>query len=204
MYAKLSGVVDTVMEEALILDVGGVGYLVSASTRTLAPLKAGEPLALLIDTQVREDAIQLFGFPNADEQRWFRLLQSVQGVGGRVALSVLSVLAPADLALAIASQDKTAVARANGVGPKLAMRIVNELKDKAPPFRSATVEAVAADPARQTMQAGPPAEALSALINLGFKPMEAARAVSAATGAEGADAPVNRLIAAALKEAARQ
>ena len=133
MIGKLKGIVDEVGEEELVLDVGGVGYLVAASARTLRALPAvGQPAALLIETQVREDAIRLYGFLTASERDWFRLLQSVQGVGAKVALGVLGALSGDALSAAIAHQDKAAMALAPGVGPKLAARIVHELKDKAP------------------------------------------------------------------------
>src|SRR5580704_2308076 len=133
MIGKLKGIVDSIEEEALILDVNGVGYLVSASARTLRAIPAvGEPTELLIETYVREDAIRLYGFLTATEREWFRVLQSVQGVGAKVALGILGTLSADALSLAIAKQDKTTMARAPGVGPKLAARLVLELKDKAP------------------------------------------------------------------------
>ena len=136
MIGKLKGIVDEVGEEELILDVGGVGYLVAASARTLRALPAvGQAAALLIETQVREDAIRLYGFLTASERDWFRLLQSVQGVGAKVALGVLGTLSGDAISAAIAHQDKAAMAMAPGVGPKLAARIVHELKDKAPALR---------------------------------------------------------------------
>ena len=135
MIGKLKGIVDSVEEEALILDVNGVGYLVSASARTLRALPAvGEPTELLIETHVREDAIRLYGFLTAGERDWFRLLQSVQGVGAKVALGILGALSAEALSAAVARQDKAMMARAPGVGPKLAARLVLELKDKAPAF----------------------------------------------------------------------
>ena len=138
MIGKLKGVVDSVDEEALILDVNGVGYLVSASARTLRALPAaGEPAELLIETHVREDAIRLYGFLTASEREWFRLLQSVQGVGAKVALGILGALSAEALSAAVARQDKAMMARAPGVGPKLAARLVLELKDKAPALAAA-------------------------------------------------------------------
>ncbi len=135
MIGKLSGVVDSLDEDGLVLDVNGVGYLVAASARTLRSLPPiGEPAALLIETQVREDAIRLYGFLTVVERDWFRLLQSVQGVGAKVALGILGALTPDALSAAIASQDRAMMARAPGVGPKLAARLVMELKDKAPAF----------------------------------------------------------------------
>lgn len=200
MFAKLTGTVDALLDDALVLDVQDVGYLVAVSVRTLAHLTPGARVRLYIETQVREDAITLYGFPNVDEQRWFRLLQSVQGVGGRVALGVLSVLTPGELAQAIAAQDMASVARASGVGPKLAQRIVNELKDKAPLPSGVSPGAMLATPAAT---GGTADDAASALLNLGFKPAEAARAVAAARSALGEDAPLDRIIPAALKELTR-
>ena len=132
MIGKLTGVIDSLNEDGLLLDVNGVGYVVHASSKTIARLgAAGTSASILVETQVREDAITLFGFADHAERDWFRLLRSVQGVGGKVALAILSTLTPNDLIHAVASQDKASVARANGVGPKLAQRIVTELKDKA-------------------------------------------------------------------------
>ena len=143
MIGKLKGVVDSLHEDHVILDVHGVGYVVACSTRTLQKLpRAGEAAVLAIETQVREDAIRLFGFLSDSERDWFRLLQNVQGVGSKVALAILSILPPAELSAAIALQDKVAVSRAPGVGPKLAARIVAELKDKAGAF--STVDPAAA------------------------------------------------------------
>ena len=137
MIGKLRGLIDSYHDDHVILDVNGVGYVVQCSARTLQNLpRVGEAASLAIETQVREDAIRLFGFNSESERDWFRLLQSVQGVGAKVALAILGVLAPGDLASAIALQDKAMVARAPGVGPKLAARIVAELKDKAPAFGS--------------------------------------------------------------------
>ncbi|MCH8684716.1 Holliday junction branch migration protein RuvA [Pedomonas mirosovicensis] len=197
MFAKLRGAVDTIGEDTVIIDVNGVGYLVHASNRTLGQLPpVGQTITLFIETQVREDAITLFGFAKSEEQRWFKLLTSVQGVGARLALSILTALSPTDLGNAVAHQDKAAVARANGVGPKLAQRIVIELKDKVgailPDFEVAP--AAAASPGSAL------ADAVSALVNLGYRPAEASAAVSAAKGKVG-DAGLDDLIKAALKEA---
>lgn len=197
MFAKLKGTIDTILDDAVIIDVGGVGYLVHASSRTLAQLSPmGQVFTLYIETQVREDAITLFGFAKAEEQRWFKLLTGVQGVGARIALAIQSVLSPAELANAIAHQDKAAVARANGVGPKLAQRIVIELKDKVgtilPDFEIAP--AAAAGPGSVL------ADAVSALVNLGYRPAEASAAVSAAKNKVG-ETGLDDLIRAALKEA---
>ena len=203
MFAKLKGVVDTIGEDTIILDVGGVGYLVHASTRTLSQLPpVGEAMALFIETQVREDAITLFGFAKAEEQRWFKLLTTVQGVGARVGLSILSALSPSELGAAIAHQDKAALSRASGVGPKLAQRIVIELKDKVgtilPDFEVAPAAAAAGGaPSGGSVLA----DAVSALVNLGYRPAEASTAVSVAKGKAGEDASLDALIKAALKEA---
>lgn len=201
MIARLRGVLEWTGADSAIVDVNGVGYLVSASTRTLSALGAvGSGVVLHIDTQVREDAIQLFGFVSEDERDWFRLLQTVQGVGGRVALAILSVLTPYELQTAVAMRDTASVTRANGVGPKLAQRIVNELKDKAGAISVTTmpgavplVAVTANDAAR---------DALSALGNLGFRPAEAARAVAEAQAELGDGAGFGDLVRVALKKSA--
>jgi len=198
MIAKLSGLLDTTAADSCIVDVGGVGYLVFASAKTLGALSPGAAVTLNIETQVREDAIQLFGFATAGERDWFRLLLSVQGVGGRVALAILSILVPADLHHAVAAKDTASIARANGVGPKLAARIVNELKDKAGsialPVGIAAPIAVAGSAV---------ADALSALANLGFRPLDASRAVAEAVAEVGEAAPVGDLVRVALRKSAR-
>lgn len=200
MIARLRGLLADSGSDWAIVDVGGVGYLVSASARTLGALGSrGSEVTIHVETVVREDAIQLFGFGTAAERDWFRLLQSVQGVGGRVALAILSVLPPAELQTAIARSDKAAVARANGVGPKLALRIVNELKDKAGSVAGDALAVAVALP-----EAKPVAEALSALANLGFKPAEASRAVAAAVDELGDAAGVSDLVRVALRKSARQ
>ena len=199
MIAKLSGLLDSTAADSAVIDVGGVGYLVFASAKTLGVLgPAGAAAVLHVETQVREDAIQLFGFVSADERDWFRLLLSVQGVGGRVALAILSVLAPADLHHAIAAKDTASVARANGVGPKLAARIVNELKDKAGNI------ALSPGVVAPLFKAGSAiADALSALANLGFRPLDASRAVAEAVGEVGEGAAVGELVRVALRKSAR-
>ncbi len=194
MIAKLRGLLDSASADSAVIDVGGVGYLVFASAKTLGSL-AGE-VVLHIETQVREDAIQLFGFVTAEERDWFRLLLSVQGVGGRVALAILSVLAPAELHHAVAAKDTASIARANGVGPKLAARIVNELKDKAG-------TAPAATPLPVARPGSAVADTLSALANLGFRPMDASRAVAEAQAELGTDAAVGDLLRVALRKSAR-
>ena len=208
MIGKLRGAVDAVGAEHAVIDVGGVGYEVACSSRTLAALPpAGEPVTLSIDTHVRQDAIRLYGFLTETERGWFRLLQSVQGVGSKVALSILSTLDTTQLAQSIALQDKAMVARAPGVGPKVALRLVNELKDKAPPVSiSATgLPAGTVAPAGTGPAAGasPVTEALSALLNLGYAQAQANAAVSAALQKAGDPPRTETLIRMALKELAR-
>lgn len=204
MIGKLKGIVDTVEDEELILDVGGVGYLVSASPRTLRALPAvGQAATLHIETQVREDAIRLFGFLTTTERDWFRLLQSVQGVGAKVALGILGALSGEALSAAIAHQDKAMMARAPGVGPKLAARLVLELKDKAPALGLADLGgAIAgAEPASKLPRAAE--DAVLALVNLGYARPQAALAVARGVAALGADAQTAALIRAGLKELAQ-
>lgn len=205
MIGKLRGVVDSVDDEALILDVNGVGYLVSASARTLRALPAvGEAAELLVETHVREDAIRLYGFLTATERDWFRLLQSVQGVGAKVALAVLSTLPPADLANAIALRDKAAVTRTPGVGPKVAERIITELKDKAPAFASVDPALVHLSGAIDHDQAPRPVtDAISALVNLGYGQPQAAAAIAGASRVAGENAETAQLIRLGLKELAK-
>jgi Holliday junction DNA helicase RuvA len=209
MIGKLRGVVDAVGADHAVIDVGGVGYEVVCSSRTLAALPApGEPVSLSIETHVREDAIKLYGFLSEAERGWFRLLQSVQGVGAKVALSILSTLDAGQLANAIALQDKAMVTRAPGVGPKVALRIVNELKDKAPPLAFSTAaplsQAGALNGARPASPApSAAAEAVSALVNLGYAPLQANTAISAALAKTGDGARVEELIRLGLKDLAR-
>jgi holliday junction DNA helicase RuvA len=209
MIGKLRGIVDAAGADHAIIDVGGVGYEVACSSRTLGALpQSGEPVTLFIETHVREDAIRLYGFLNEAERGWFRLLQSVQGVGTKVALAILSTLDVGQLANAIALQDRAMVTRAPGVGPKVALRIVNELKDKAPPL--AVAAHVAAPPpggtvngAKASAAVSPAAEAVSALLNLGYAPLQANAAISNAMQ-KGGDAPrTEDLIRLGLKELAR-
>lgn len=204
MIGKLTGIVDEVGEDWLILDVGGVGYLVSCSGFTLRQVPAkGEPLSLLIDTYVREDQLRLFGFATGDERDWFRLLQSVQGVGARHAMAMLGTIGPSGLADAIALEDKKAVTQAPGVGPKLAGRIVSELKDKAPvPDKLAPVLA-GSDGEAAPGSASAVRDAVSALVNLGYAHAQAASAVSAATKQLDETASAEALIRVGLKELAR-
>ena len=204
MIGKLKGLIDSYGEDFVILDVNGVGYVVQCSSRTLQRLpQVGEAAALAIETQVREDAIRLFGFTSDAERDWFRLLQNVQGVGAKVALAILGVLGPGELATAIGTQDKAAVARAPGVGPKLAARIVAEMKDKAPAL--AAVDPVVArlageDDARTAPK--PVQDAISALVNLGYGRPQAAAAVAASVKALGESAETSALIRRGLKELA--
>jgi Holliday junction DNA helicase RuvA len=198
MIARLTGTLAEIAADHVVIDVGGVGYLVLASGRTLDALgDAGSDVLLLTELQVREDGWTLFGFGNAGEREAFRQLTSVQGVGGRVALAILSVLDPAELAAALSRGDKAMVARANGVGPKLAMRIVNELAGK---LGSPALAGAAGAPAPR---GGPAADALSALANLGFKPAEASAAVAAASDELGPDATLDALVRLALRKAAK-
>ena len=199
MIARLSGQLAETTAEHAVIDVAGVGYLVQASTRTLSALPAtGGTVMLFTEMQVREDAITLFGFGSAGERDWFRLLTSVQGVGGRVALAILSVLDPGELVRAISAGDKAMVARANGVGPKLAQRIVMELKDKA------GGAAVGINPATSaTAKGSTTADAVSALSNLGFRPADASSAVAAASEELGPDANLDALVRLALRKASR-
>jgi Holliday junction DNA helicase RuvA len=197
VIAHLKGrLAETGIDHAVI-DVGGVGYLVGASSRTLAAIgPVGEAATLFTEMLVAEDFIRLVGFATPDERDWFRLLTGVQGVGARVALAILSALEPGEIQRAVAAQDKVMVARANGVGPKLAERIVRELKDK--------VGGIAIGGAGVTAPAGGlAADAASALQNLGFKPAEAAMAVRAAEDELGAGAGLDALVRLALRKAAK-
>lgn len=205
MIGKLKGVIDSYAEDHVIVDVHGVGYLVHCSVRTLQALPpAGEAVTLAIETHVREDQIRLFGFLSDLEREWFRLLQTVQGVGTKVALSILSTHRPGELASAIATRDKGLIARAPGVGPKVAERVVTELKDKAPAYSAVDPAVVRLSGALEESRAPRPvADAVSALVNLGYGQPQAAAAVAAATHASGEGADAARLIRAALKELAR-
>ena len=204
MIGKLRGIVDSYSGDAIILDVGGVGYLVQCSSRTLQTLpRPGEAASLSIETHVREDAIRLYGFRSDDERDWFRLLQNVQGVGSKVALAILGIGTVNELASAIALQDKAAVARAPGVGPRLAARIVAELKDKMPAL-GAVDPAVAALAGEEPLRGTPPAvhDAISALVNLGYARPQAAAAVATAAKGLGEDAEAPALIRHGLRELA--
>jgi holliday junction DNA helicase RuvA len=201
LIAKLKGVVDTIDADSAIVDVGGVGYLVSASARTLRELAAGDEVTVLVETIVREDAIALYGFLETAERDWFRILTTVQGVGARVALSILSTLSPDEIARAIAAQDRATLSRPAGVGPKLAARLATELKDKAAAFGVAPVGKgfeAAAMPAGSINE-----DAVSALVNLDYKRVEAFGAVARVTQRLGAEATLDAVIRAALRELAR-
>ena len=205
MIGRLKGVVDSYGDDHVILDVGGVGYVAHCSARTLGALpRAGEAATLSIDTQVREDMIRLYGFVSDREREWFRLLQTVQGVGAKVALAILSVLDPGGLGTAVAAGDKAAVARAPGVGPKLAARIVAEMKDKVPALTGI-------DPVLAGLSAGldegtapaAAADAVSALVNLGYPSAQASAAVATALKGAGEGAETRVLIRLGLRELAR-
>lgn len=209
MIGKLRGLVDSVGVDYALIDVGGVGYEVSCSSRTLASLPApGSPVTLSIETHVREDAFKLYGFLSEAERGWFRLLQSVQGVGAKVALSILSSIDVRSLANAIALQDRSVVTKAPGVGPKVALRIVNELKDKIPPMTLATVTSTSSAVAAGASEAPAPvpsvaADAVSALVNLGYHPIKANAAISTILEKAGEDPRAEDLIRLGLKELAR-
>lgn len=196
MIAKLRGILDSYGDDWCIIDVGGVGYHIFCSTRTLNNLNGtGQEVTLMIETHIREDHFHLFGFATELERDWFRLVQTVQGVGAKVALAILSVVAPDELSNSIAAQDKTIVARATGVGPKLATRIIHELKDKVAKFALSPVQSDDANPSASSSMA----DAISALSNLGYSQAQSYMAVSKVIS-EGADDDVQTLIRLGLKE----
>ena len=205
MIGKLKGVIDSYGEDYIILDVGGVGYQVHCSARTIQALPSpGEVVTLSIETHVREDHIKLFGFASDIEREWFRLLQTVQGVGAKVAMSVLGTLKASELASAVAMRDKAMVARSPGVGPKVAERIVTELRDKAPAFVNIDPSVVhLAGALDEKRAARPVADAVSALINLGYGQPQAAAAIAAAARSAGEGADIATLIRQGLKELSR-
>lgn len=205
MIGKLKGVIDSYGEDFAVIDVHGVGYIVHCSARTLQMLPAaGEAVELSIETYVREDQIKLFGFLSDLEREWFRLLQTVQGVGAKVALSILSTLKPVDLASAIALRDKAMVARAPGVGTKVAERVVTELKDKAPAYAAIDPAVIRLSGAVDEKRAPRPvADAVSALVNLGYGQPQAAAAIAVAAREAGEGADAARLIRLGLKELAK-
>src|SRR5690348_12402198 len=196
MIARLSGILVELTADSAVIDVGGVGYLVQMSGKTLTALgPIGGEVVIMTELQVREDAWTLFGFGSAAERDAFRALTSIQGVGGRLALAILSALSPDELARAVAQDDKAMIGRANGVGPKLAARIANELQGK--------LGVVGLGGAASAPRRGAAADALSALANLGFKPAEASAAVNAAQDELGADAELDALVRLALRKAAK-
>ena len=205
MIGKLIGIVDSYGEDYILLDVNGVGYQVHCSARTLQALPSpGEAVALSIETYVREDQIKLFGFASDIDREWFRLLQTVQGVGAKVALSVLGTLKASELASAVAMRDKAMVARSPGVGPKVAERIVTELKDKVPAFSNIDPAVVHLAGALDEKRAPRPvADAVSALVNLGYGQPQAAAAIAAAARNAGEGADTATLIRQGLKELAK-
>jgi holliday junction DNA helicase RuvA len=204
MIGKLKGLVDTLGAGELILDVGGVGYLVQCGARTLRALNPGDGVQLHIETIMRQDLLRLYGFSSEEERAWFMRLQDIQGVGPKAAFAVLDTLSPVELMQAAALEDKAAIARAQGVGPRIAARIAGELKDKpAPQGRSlgaltpqAKTGAVTDAPSSLSSNA----EAVSALVNLGLTPMDAQRAVAGARRTLGDDASLDQLIRTALKD----
>jgi len=205
MIAKLAGVVEQIESDAAVIDVNGVGYLAFCSTRTIGRLPPpGLPARLLIETHVREDHIHLYGFIDAAERDWFRLLTTVQGVGARLALSILSTVAPETLGLAILAQDKPALAQAEGVGPRLAARIVNELRDKiSSPASPASPTSPVPPRSEPANGGGVTADAISVLENLGVGRTEALGAIAAAARRLGSEAGADLLIKAGLEELAR-
>ena len=206
MIGKLKGVIDAVGESHAVVDVNGVGYEVQASARTLRSLKAGDTVGLAIETHVREDAIRLYGFSSEVERAWFRTLQTIQGVGAKVALAVLGTLSPQDLANAVALQNWGAVEQTPGVGKKIAQRIVAELKDKAPALSVAGLNVPQLGPGNGRPGAvanDVAAEAISALTNLGYQPGLATQAIAAAMAELGEAADTPKLIRRGLKELAR-
>ena len=205
MIGKLRGIIDSYGEDFIIVDVGGVGYLVHCSARTLQAMPAqGEAVTLAIETHVREDQIKLFGFTSDLEREWFRLLQTVQGVGTKVALAILSTLKPTDLASAIALRDKAAITRAPGVGQKVAERVVTELKDKAPAYTDVDPAVIRLSGAVDEHRAPKPiADAVSALVNLGYGHPQAAAAIAAAARNAGEGAETKQLIRLGLRELAK-
>ncbi|MDE1987967.1 MAG: Holliday junction branch migration protein RuvA [Alphaproteobacteria bacterium] len=201
MIGKLTGIVDHVGEDHVLLDVGGVGYLVNCPASTLSKLTAGAHAALMVETRLTDETIKLYGFFTAEEREWFRLLQTVQNVGARVALNVLSALSPRDLERALALGDKAAIGRAQGVGPKLALRIVTELKNKAP---SMMLRGHAEDAGMHAVAPrGPEADAVAALVKLGYSQGVAAEAVARAAQSLGDGAALDVLIREALRAMGR-
>ena len=203
MIGRLKGVIDELGDDWALIDVNGVGYRIFCSSRTLSRFAAGEAVVVQIETHVREDHIHLYGFVDASERDWFNLLTMVQGVGNKVGLAILGVLDPDELMQAVAAADKAAVSRAPGVGPKLATRIVSELKDKVGAMAlGAVAKSQAAVAAPDTSSTAAVSEAASALVNLGYGPLEALTAVSRVSVNLGNDAGVEELIRDGLRELA--
>lgn len=202
MIARLTGKIDQCGSDWAVIDVSGVGYLVFCSARTLGRLAPGEAISLIIETHVREDHIHLYGFAEQSERDWFKLLTTVQGVGAKVALAILSVLSADQLVQAIAAADKATISRAPGVGPKLAVRLLSELKDKVANMALGPVAAVGGQAASQGAISGTISEAVSALVNLGYSASDALSAVSNAAAKLGEDCPLEELIRAGLGELA--
>jgi Holliday junction DNA helicase RuvA len=199
MIGKLTGIVDEIGTDFAVIDVGGVGYVVHCAARVLSNLpQAGQRATLFVETQMREDAIKLFGFTTSEEREWFRLMQTVQGVGAKVALSILSTLTVTDLARAVAFEDKAAVGRAQGVGPKLAARITAELKDKAASI-SAPLHVAKGEVVALSRPAGAAAEAVSALVNLGYSQAQASQAIATVVAREGKELPLQAMIREGLR-----
>ncbi|MEP3197958.1 MAG: Holliday junction branch migration protein RuvA [Lentilitoribacter sp.] len=205
MIGKLKGTIDEIAGDHILVDVHGVCYVAFCSSRTLGAVGSqGEAVILYIETYVREDQLKLFGFKTEAEREWFRLLQSVQGVGAKVALAILSTLSASDLANAIALQDKAMVARAPGIGPKVAQRIVTELKNKAPALGGIDAPDMGLkQEIGEGVASAPVADAVSALCNLGYSRDQAAGAVGAAVRDAGEDADSAKLIRLGLKELAK-
>ena len=206
MIGKWTGIVDSISEECVILDVNGVGYLVGCPSSTLSLLAVGGPASLMVEMKVSQDAIKLYGFASVEEREWFRLLQTVQNVGSKVALAVLSTLSPRDLSRALALGDKAMIGRAPGVGPKLALRIATELKDKAASLMSGGMMLGSEEAGAIAMAAaprGPEADAVSALVHLGYSDARAAEVVARAAQALGEHTETGVLIREALKGMAR-
>ena len=199
MIGKLTGIIDEIGTDFAVIDVGGVGYVVHCAARVLSNLpQPGQRATLFVETQMREDAIKLFGFTTSEEREWFRLMQTVQGVGAKVALSILSTLTISDLARAVAFEDKAAVGRAQGVGPKLAARITAELKDKAASI-SAPLHIAKGEVVALSRPAGAAAEAVSALVNLGYSQAQASQAIATVVAREGKELPLQAMIREGLR-----
>lgn len=204
MIAKLTGLIDSVGENWVVIDTGGVGYLVFCSARTLRQVGAvGSTISMMIETHVREDHIHLFGFPQPEERTWFRLLQTVQGVGARMAMGILDSLSAEELVEAILAQDAVMLTQANGVGPKLGKRLVSELKDKTSNISSSSIAGATVHSEGEVTSGEFASDAVSALVNLGYRRVEAFGAISRARQSLGASAEVGALIREGLKELAQ-